>query len=328
MSAGGPGTGTRPACPGNRFGSVLTTPARTAESGRDLLPLPRLGRTRDTEHKISSRQRQSDALNGHINEVVETLNTLTGARAGRPLHTERAPATSHAPSGPQHAARCHLGRIIRSHGRPPPRGTRDGILREYLKSADAYSLDRAEPTVPYDATRVRVVREGITPKPLAGLVGPPGREVLSRIRERVLKTEDEISSTPAEEFVQPYSDPHLRGEEGLRGLVDRLLPTGFLTFRRRALAKVGVFTVAKKDGSQRLVFDCRVSNALCRDAPHTELATANALCNLDLSDEAALGQQHPIAEDKAAMVRAANRANGDFTNRRGYEIPEIAKNEP
>ena len=158
--------------------------------------------------------------------------------------------------------------------------------------------------MPYDATRVRVAREGITPKPLARLVGPPGREVLSRIRERALKTEDEISSTPAEEFVQPYSDPHLRGGEGLRGLVDRLLPTGFLTFRRRAIAKVGVFTVAKKDGSQRLVFDCRVSNALCRDAPHTELATANALCNLDLSDEA-LGQVAANADDSAAISFAA-----------------------
>ena len=149
MSASGPGTGTRPTCPGDRFESVLATAARTAESGRDLLPLPCPGRARDSEHKISSRQRQSDALKGHINEVSETLNTLTGARVGRPLHTERAPATTHALSGPQHAARCHLGRIIRSHGRPPPQGTRDGILSEYFKSADAYSLDRAELTVPY-----------------------------------------------------------------------------------------------------------------------------------------------------------------------------------
>lgn len=30
-------------------------------------------------------------------------------------------------------------------------------------------------------------------------------------------------------------------------------------------------------------------------------------------------------EDKAAVVRAANRANADFTNRWGYEIPEIAE---
>ena len=95
---------------------------------------------------------------------------------------------------------------------------------------------------------VRVVREGIAPKPLARLVGPPGREVLSRIRERVLKTGDEISSTPAEEFAQPYSDPRLRGGEGLRGLVDRLLPTGFLTFRRRALAKVAGSVHGREEG--------------------------------------------------------------------------------
>lgn len=31
-------------------------------------------------------------------------------------------------------------------------------------------------------------------------------------------------------------------------------------------------------------------------------------------------------EDRAAMVRAANRANADFTNRWGYEIPTIAEN--
>ena len=86
--------------------------------------------------------------------------------------------------------------------------------------------------------------------------------------------------------------------------MDRLLPTGFLMFHRRALAKVGVVTVAKKEGSQRLVFDCRVSNALYRKAPHTELATANALCNVDLSDEA-FGQTAANAGDSAAISFAA-----------------------
>eukprot|EP00974_Lingulodinium_polyedra_P025306 2445728-Lingulodinium_polyedra.AAC.1 len=44
---------------------------------------------------------------------------------------------------------------------------------------------------------------------------------------------------------------------------------------------MGVFTVAKKDGSLRLVFDRRPANVLRKKPPSTDLATASALVNLD-----------------------------------------------
>ena len=55
--------------------------------------------------------------------------------------------------------------------------------------------------------------------------------------------------------MQPYSDPRLREPRELIGLAHKLHASGFLTFRKKARSKVGVFTVAKKDDWLRLVFD-------------------------------------------------------------------------
>ena len=40
-----------------------------------------------------------------------------------------------------------------------------------------------------------------------------------------------------------------------------------LLFTRRWKAKLGVFNVAKKNGAQHLVSDCRLANELCRPPP-------------------------------------------------------------
>ena len=44
-----------------------------------------------------------------------------------------------------------------------------------------------------------------------------------------------------------------------------------------------MFFVAKKDGMLRLVVDCRLANQLHHMPPHTDLATASALSQLDFS---------------------------------------------
>ena len=48
-------------------------------------------------------------------------------------------------------------------------------------------------------------------------------------------------------FIIPYTDPVLRRRGEMESLVKKLAATGFLTFRKIARSKVGVFCVAKKD---------------------------------------------------------------------------------
>eukprot|EP00972_Heterocapsa_arctica_P096796 14281036-Heterocapsa_arctica.AAC.1 len=60
-----------------------------------------------------------------------------------------------------------------------------------------------------------------------------------------------------ESFGRPYTDPLLERPGALRRLVVKLHADGLFVFTRRCRAKTGVFTVGKKDGSLRLVYDRR-----------------------------------------------------------------------
>jgi hypothetical protein len=62
------------------------------------------------------------------------------------------------------------------------------------------------------------------------------------------------------EYPKPYTGPALLEPGAMWQLVERLHSIGFLTFGRKHKAEVGISTAAKKDGMQRPVFDCRVSN--------------------------------------------------------------------
>ena len=60
----------------------------------------------------------------------------------------------------------------------------------------------------------------------------------------------------------PYSDPALKSDTpGLKWLVNKLNAASLITFRRARRETVGVFCVYMKGDRQRLVFDCRWSNA-------------------------------------------------------------------
>eukprot|EP00974_Lingulodinium_polyedra_P070195 6791523-Lingulodinium_polyedra.AAC.1 len=47
---------------------------------------------------------------------------------------------------------------------------------------------------------------------------------------------------------------------------------------------MGLFTVAKKDGTQRLVGDARAANRLHRRAPYAPLVGPGAVANIDLTE--------------------------------------------
>lgn len=149
---------------------------------------------------------------------------------------------------------------------------------------------------PYEADKVRAIREGVEPRDLRKIVGPMGRYILNRLRETVLKTQSELDQTPPADFVKPYLDPRLRDPAAMKELCDKLGRAGLLTYRKENRCNIGCFTVSKKDGSLRLIFDCRPMSALCRPAPHTELSTPGALSNLELSsaEEARGPEDRPL----------------------------------
>ena len=107
-----------------------------------------------------------------------------------------------------------------------------GALKEFLKCDDPYIMERASPCVPYSASKVRVVREGILPKPLRDLVGPMGAEILLDLKKNVLKNNRELLDVEDDELGEPYFDPRLRDRQSRLDLGRRLLACGLATGRR------------------------------------------------------------------------------------------------
>lgn len=78
------------------------------------------------------------------------------------------------------------------------------------------------------------------------------------------------------------------------------------------------------DGTMASVGDL-LSFRLVEVAKHITKAPIGGYISTSNFTVAAPAWESLSADDKAAMVRAANRANADFTNRWGYEIPDIAE---
>jgi hypothetical protein len=70
----------------------------------------------------------------------------------------------------------------------------------------------------------------------------------------------------------------------MRGLIEKMWSVGLVAFRSKLRCSVGLSTVVQKDDLLRLEVDCRLVNCCHRAPPCTTLATAGALCSLDLSD--------------------------------------------
>ena len=129
-----------------------------------------------------------------------------------------------------------------------------------------------------------MVREGVRPVPVATLVDDTTRKWLLDARRVTLKTDTELLLTPTELPTTPYADPRLKIRAEMVALVRRLAAMDFHVFVTRCRSHVGVFTVEKKGGQLRFLFDCRSTNAGFRDAPSTDLTTLGALSGMGLSD--------------------------------------------
>ena len=147
------------------------------------------------------------------------------------------------------------------------------------------------------------------PRRVLDLVGPDVRAVLEQPEAVTLKSAAEMEKVGAERLQRPYIDPALQDHGTMCALVRRLAGQGMIRFCARAKSRVGAFCVGKKDGTQRLIFDCRPFNAVCRDPPTTHLATCSALCNLDFSSTAS---SVPEAGDRGIAFAAADLTDGFY----------------
>ena len=182
-----------------------------------------------------------------IDEVDFCLSQLGAARSGRPLVTPpfakplgATPAASHFGAS---ATRDRLRARLTSLGPPPSDQTPHSALQDLLRSADTVHLARDAVVRPYEADKVRLMKEGIHPRPMLDLISGRARELADDAwRSLVRRDANEV-----EDLVEPYTDPALRDPKAMRDLIRRLHAVGLVGFRRRRRGTIwGVYRAQKR----------------------------------------------------------------------------------
>ena len=156
-------------------------------------------------------------------------------------------------------------------------------LSDILHSDDLYAVCAGAAIGSYDASRLRVMRGGLTPQEIGGLASSEARRFIERPEEFIVKDSAELARDVDHGVLrgEPHWDPVLRASATKKIEFLKLLHgVGLLTWRRQVKCRVGCFFVKKKENMLRLVIDARWTNRMCRSAPYSRLAVPSALSRL------------------------------------------------
>ncbi|CAK0855314.1 unnamed protein product [Prorocentrum cordatum] len=235
------------------------------------------------------RELRRQAVASLANQAIYTLNDLAGSERGSSVSQ---PGEGRAPHGAVqrrvYAAAAAMG--------PPPALSPSGALQE-LRGCTVYE-DVQSTVVPYDDMKASLPMSGNRPVPLAELFGAGGQaEVDGFLDSHLLKSEaasHNLKGAPRE----TYMDEVLRNSpRAYQRLVKRLERAGMIDYTVQPQEFCSLFFVRKKNGSQRLVVDCRRSNCWFSAADPVQLSTGAGLGNLEVPDGARLYVGHVDIKD-------------------------------
>ncbi|CAK0795370.1 unnamed protein product, partial [Prorocentrum cordatum] len=235
------------------------------------------------------RELRRQAVASLANQAIYTLNDLAGSERGSSVSQ---PGEGRAPHGAVqrrvYAAAAAMG--------PPPALSPSGALQE-LRGCTVYE-DVQSTVVPYDDMKASLPMSGNRPVPLAELFGAGGQaEVDGFLGSHLLKSEaasHNLKGAPRE----TYMDEVLRNSpRAYQRLVKRLERARMIDYTVQPQEFCSLFFVRKKNGSQRLVVDCRRSNCWFSAADPVQLSTGAGHGNLEVPDGARLCVGHVDIKD-------------------------------
>ncbi|CAK0891757.1 unnamed protein product, partial [Prorocentrum cordatum] len=108
-------------------------------------------------------------------------------------------------------------------------------------------------------------------------------EVLTNFEDLILASPDVVSERRGRTPSRPYFDVALRADKkAYVNFVQRLMDRRLLGVASESLSLVTPFSVAKKNGGQRLALDCRLTNILFAHAPTVEIGSSEAMSAIEL----------------------------------------------
>ncbi|CAJ1358771.1 unnamed protein product [Effrenium voratum] len=196
-----------------------------------------------------------------------------------------------------------IARRVESYGGRPDNLDEEAALRDMRDKANLYGQEDKN-VVPMCLDRIKILQRSLDPIPAMELASPEAGAFLRGFATMIERPAEELEALRSSGgLVEPYWDAGLRKDRGRRvQLYQMLWKSGLLDFRRRRKARVGLFTVRKKQNWQRLIVDARQANFLQQAPPTARLATAAGLAAVDLSahslgiDVEAEGYEGPAGE--------------------------------
>ncbi|CAK0867888.1 unnamed protein product [Prorocentrum cordatum] len=214
-----------------------------------------------------------------VAELVVALNQLDAGSDDPPRRAGQEPNRM------QQLCLEHLAESCAAMGSIPPDLSTEVALQE-LQVGAGYSDGEPVTVAPFAHDLVSLPAVGGTPVPLSQLLGADGPDIVRRfITSKVLPIQSAEIFKEEAGFARPYLDPVLRQPAAYLSFVERMRDGGMLEFRvdEGNFEEVGLFTVWKKDGRQRLVIDCRGSNFGFAEPDKTSLASGGSFSSIELA---------------------------------------------
>ena len=223
-----------------------------------------------------------------VNSAVSSLNQLAASTSNsiRAQGHDVMPAPSaRAVTAVQREMLSSVIRRVESYGPPPESFDDEASLKEILASCDQYNMEPKH-IAPFDPDKLKILKRDTFSKDARVFLPPAAKSYLTDFRRLIERSEEELELDRDQGLsLRPYWDPRLRSDKkGLIALLVSLEARNLVSFRRVLKARVGLFTVWKKDGSQRLIIDAREANACHRSPPTTRLGGVGSMVDIDLSD--------------------------------------------
>jgi hypothetical protein len=263
-------------------------PVDSSSRQRSIFPLP-LCSSDPVEHGVRNSQRVSLTSRRrairrgqHVNEAHACVATLNKLNDG--TWTNIGPHSPKVTLAQQQVLQ-HVDACVFSMGGPPADLSAKGAYEE-LRGSPSYDDVVPSTVVPLDLSLLSLPPVGHVAKPLEAMWGDDGGHNVKEfcIKHVLPKCEAEFNVT-SRGPKKCYLDPSLRDQRKYATFLRKLYLCGIVEFSCECTEVVGVFTVRKKNGKQRLVIDARRSNLWFDSPEHVSLASGDSLSQLCLEHD-------------------------------------------
>ena len=212
-------------------------------------------------------------------DCIRTLNELSGCSAAPPPKERNSTQ-----------ARCldQLQNTFDHQAFPGDEQAGEALLG-LASGAYAVGPSQCGPTAPYAKAKVAWPALGSRPVLLDTLLREADSSRYYGFTSQMLRPASEAEQLMNESLISPHTDAILRHDrQAYAEFPAGLSMRGLIRWKRQPSnfkATLGVFFVAKKDGSLRVVFDTRRANLQFHEPPSTNFPTAGAFASLDTDDQ-------------------------------------------